>query len=224
MIQEKIVIWCFLENMVMYGSKSYKSYKMKLVDNNITVKKPSKDEAKEAIRTLLRWIGEDPEREGLIETPDRVLKSYDSFFSGYLEDPAKILNKTFNETAGFDDMVLLDKISFSSFCEHHILPIEGVVSVAYIPNGKVVGISKLARIVDLYAKRLQLQERMTVQIAKAINKHLSPKGVAVFISASHRCMTIRGVGKKNSEMKTSCFTGEFSEDLKMQEKFLMNVK
>jgi GTP cyclohydrolase I len=198
--------------------------KMKIVEYATTENKPSKEEAKEAVRTLLKWIGEDPDREGLVETPERVLKSYESFFAGYSQDPSEMLHKTFNETAGFDDMVLLDKISFSSFCEHHMLPIEGKVSVAYIPDGKVVGISKLARVVDVFAKRLQLQERMTVQIAKAVNKHLNPKGVAVFVSASHRCMTIRGVNKNNSEMKTSYFIGEFSENIKMQKRFLMNVK
>lgn len=197
---------------------------MKLVEQADKQKKPTKADAEEAIRTLLRWIGEDPSREGLVETPSRVLKSYDSFFSGYSQDPGEILKKTFNETAGFDDMVLLDKISFSSFCEHHMLPIEGKVSVAYIPNGTVVGISKLARVVDVFANRLQLQERMTVQIAKAVNKYLKPKGVAVSISASHRCMTIRGVSKKNSEMKTNYFIGGFLDNVEMQNKFLKTVR
>ena len=201
-----------------------KSKQMKFIEDNYIENKPSKDEAKEAVRTLLRWIGEDPNREGLLETPDRVLKSYDSFFSGYSQDPEEILKKTFRETASFDDMVLLDNIAFTSFCEHHMLPIEGKVSVAYIPNGKVVGISKLARVVDVFAHRLQLQERMTAQIAQAVNQYLSPKGVAVFISASHRCMTIRGVGKKNSEMKTSYFMGAFSDSIKMQKKFLMSIR
>lgn len=197
---------------------------MKLVEQADKQKKPTRAEAEEAVRTLLQWIGEDPSREGLVETPSRVLKSYDSFFSGYSQDPGEILKKTFNETAGFDDMVLLDKISFSSFCEHHMLPIEGKVSVAYIPNGTVVGISKLARVVDVFANRLQLQERMTVQIAKAVNKYLKPKGVAVSISASHRCMTIRGVSKKNSEMKTNYFIGEFLGNVEMQNKFLKTVR
>ncbi len=208
----------------MAGSVTEIREKMQLVECAAKQNKPSREEAKEAVRVLLRWIGEDPDREGLLETPERVLKSYDSFFAGYSQDSGEILNKTFNETAGFDDMVLLDNISFSSFCEHHMLPIEGTVSLAYIPNGKVVGISKLARIVDVFAKRLQLQERMTVQIAKAVNKHLGPRGVAVSINASHRCMTIRGVNKKNSTMKTNYFIGDFADSLKMQKKFLMNIK
>ncbi len=172
-------------------------------------KKISRDEALKAVRTLIQWAGDDPDREGLIETPDRVLRAYDEFFAGYAEDPKAILQKTFSEVEGYDEMIVLRDVRFESHCEHHMVPIIGKAHVAYIPKRRVVGISKLSRIIDMYAKRMQIQERLTAQIADSINEVLQPKGVAVVIEAQHQCMTTRGVHKTGVSMVTSRMLGVF---------------
>jgi len=176
------------------------------------VRRPTRAEAEEAVRTLIRWAGDDPLREGLRATPDRVVRSYEEFFRGYEEDPVALLQRTFEETDGYDEIVLLKDIRFESHCEHHLAPIIGKVHVAYLPNNRVVGISKLARLVDVYAKRLQIQEKMTAQIANAIEEVLQPKGVAVVIEAAHQCMTTRGVHKPGVNMVTSRMLGAFRSD------------
>lgn len=181
---------------------------------------PTREDAEQAVQTLLQWIGEDTTREGLQETPKRVVKSYEEFFKGYTQDPKKLLEKTFEEQGGYDEMIILRDIRLESYCEHHMLPILGHVHVAYIPNQRVVGISKLARVVDAYAKRLQIQERLTVQIAEVINEVLKPKGVAVVIDASHQCMSTRGVHKPGSSMKTSHMTGLFKSDSRTRQEFI----
>ncbi len=185
--------------------------------------RPSKDQAEEAVRTLLAYSGDDPEREGLKDTPSRVIRSFDEFYSGYLKDPVEILERTFEETNGYDEMVLLKNIRFVSHCEHHMAPIIGKVHVAYLPRGHVVGISKLARVVEVYARRLQIQEKMTAQIASAINGVLEPDGVAVIIEAEHHCMTTRGVNKPGVSMTTSKMLGAFRDDPRTRSEFLANV-
>lgn len=189
-------------------------------------KKPavSQAEAEDAIRTLIKWAGDNPDREGLLQTPERVVRSYKEFFSGYEQDPEEILARTFEETAGYDEMITLKEIPFESHCEHHILPVIGYVHIGYIPNNRVVGISKLARIVDVYAKRLQIQEKMTSQIANAINKVLQPKGVGVIVEASHQCMTTRGVHKRDVTMQTSTMLGAFKKNEKTRSEFLKLIK
>ena len=182
--------------------------------------RPTKEEAEEAVRTLLRWAGDDPSREGLVGTPDRVVRSFAEHFAGYSEDPSKILERTFGEVEGYDDMVIMTGMRFESHCEHHIAPITGVAHVAYIPNGRVVGISKLARLVDVFSKRLQIQEKMTAQIADALQNNLNPKGVAVIIEATHQCMTARGAKKRGSSMVTSRMLGTFREDPATRREFL----
>ena len=182
--------------------------------------KPSKEEALNAVRTLISWAGDDPDREGLIETPDRVVRSYKEFFSGYEEDPEKVLGKTFEEVEGYDEVVIVRNIRVESHCEHHMVPIIGVAHVGYIPNNRVVGISKLARLVDVFGKRLQTQETMTAQIADTINDVLQPKGVAVVIDASHGCMSTRGIHKTESSTITSRMLGIFREDNKAREEFI----
>jgi GTP cyclohydrolase I len=174
--------------------------------------KPTVTEAEEAVRVLLNYIGEDFHREGLIETPKRVIKSFQELYGGYTKDPAQILSKTFEEVEGYSQPVILKNIEFRSMCEHHMLPIVGVAHIAYIPKRRVVGISKLARIVEVFARRLQIQEKMTVQIADAINDALMPLGVAVVIEAEHHCMTGRGVNRTNSLMKTCHFIGSIKDD------------
>jgi GTP cyclohydrolase IA len=174
--------------------------------------RPSRAEAEEAVRTLIRWAGDDPEREGLLGTPDRIVRAYREFFSGYDEDPVALLQRMFEETDGYDEIVVLKDIRFESHCEHHIAPIIGKVHVAYLPNNRVVGISKLARLVDVYAKRLQIQEKMTSQIANTLDEVLQPKGVAVIIEAAHQCMTTRGVHKPGVTMVTSRMLGAFRDD------------
>lgn len=174
--------------------------------------KPSRGEAEDAVRTLLRWAGDDPARPGLHDTPARVVRAFEEFFKGYAQDPAEILRTTFDETDGYDEMVLLKDIEFSSHCEHHLAPIIGRAHVAYLPQRRVVGISKLARLVEAYARRLQIQERMTVQVADAIQEVLQPRGVAVVIEATHHCMTTRGVHKPGTAMLTSRVTGVFRAD------------
>ncbi len=182
--------------------------------------RPSRAEALAAVETLLRWAGDDPEREGLLGTPDRVVRSYEQFFAGYQIDPVDLLSRTFEEVEGYDEMVLLRDIRFESHCEHHMVPIIGRAHVAYLPKNRVVGISKLARVVDAYARRLQIQEKMTVQIAAAIDDILQPKGVAVVVEASHQCMTTRGVHKPGTSMVTSRMLGRFRSDASTRREFL----
>lgn len=177
-----------------------------------------------AVETLLRWAGEDPAREGLIETPSRVTAAYEEFFSGYRKDPAAELSKTFEDIQGFDDMVLVKDIDFISHCEHHMVPILGRAHVAYWPTDKVVGISKLARIVDIYARRLVSQENMTRNIVNVIDEVLAPKGAAVMISANHQCMSTRGVNKGASQTVTSMFSGIFKDDRDVQRRFLDMIR
>jgi GTP cyclohydrolase IA len=175
-------------------------------------KKPTRAEVEQAVKTIIRWSGDDPTRDGLLETPSRVAKAYEEYFRGYAEDPESILQKTFEEIEGYDEMIVLRGIRFESHCEHHMAPIIGRAWVAYIPNGRVVGISKLARVVDAYAKRLQIQEKMTAQIANTIQEVLHPQGVAVVIKAEHHCMTTRGVHKPGTDMVTSRMLGAFRDN------------
>ncbi|WP_019646740.1 GTP cyclohydrolase I FolE [Novispirillum itersonii] len=182
--------------------------------------RPSRTEAEAAVRTLLRWAGDDPSREGLIDTPARVVRAFEEWFVGYGNDPEAMLRRTFEEVEGYDEMVVLKDIHFESYCEHHMAPIIGKAHVAYLPQRRVVGISKLARVVDLYAKRLQIQEKMTSQIANAIQDVLEPKGVAVVIEAVHQCMTTRGVHKTGVSMVTSRMLGAFRDDPITRREFL----
>jgi GTP cyclohydrolase I len=185
--------------------------------------KPSQAEAESAIRVLLRWAGEDPDREGLLDTPRRVAKAYGDWFSGYGEDPREFLQRTFKEVAGYDEMVILRDISFESHCEHHMAPIIGKAHVGYLPNGRVVGISKLARVVETYARRFQVQEKMTSQIAGCIEDVLKPLGVAVVVEAAHECMTTRGIHKRGVSMVTSKMLGTFREDARTRMEFLQFI-
>lgn len=187
-------------------------------------KRPSREEAEEAVRVLLRWAGDNPEREGLIETPARVTRAYEEFFKGYTLDAEKELKKTFEDIQGFDDMVLVKNIDFTSHCEHHMVPIIGKAHVAYWPDEKIVGISKLARIVDIFAKRLVSQETMTKQVVDTLSEALNPKGAAVMIEANHQCMSIRGVNKAGSSTTTSMFSGIFKEDKDVQRRFMDMIK
>jgi GTP cyclohydrolase IA len=188
-----------------------------------SVDRPSRTEAEDAVRTLLRWAGDNPARDGLIETPSRVAKAFEDYFRGYHDDPEAILQKTFEETAGYDEMIVLRKIRFESHCEHHLAPIVGHAWVAYIPNGRVVGISKLARVVDSFAKRLQIQEKMTAQIANVINEVLQPQGVGVVIKAEHHCMTTRGVMKPGTDLVTSRMLGIFRDNPITRQEFLAMI-
>jgi GTP cyclohydrolase I len=185
--------------------------------------RPTRDQAEEAVRTLIRWAGDSPEREGLVQTPARVARAYREFFSGYESDPMQILATTFSEVDGYDEMVVLKDIRFESYCEHHMVPIIGRAHVAYLPEHRVVGISKLARLVDIYAKRLQIQEKMTVQIADALNTVLQPKGVAVILEAAHQCMSTRGVHKPGASLVTSRMLGAFRDDPSTRREFLSIV-
>ena len=185
--------------------------------------KISDQKAEEAIRTIIQWIGEDPEREGLKSTPKRVIRAFKEYFQGYKEDPASYLKKTFTEVEGYDDMVIEKNISIRSHCEHHLAPIIGVAHVAYIPSEKVVGLSKLARVVEAFSKRLQTQERLTMQIAKTIMHILQPRGVAVTIDAAHQCMTNRGIKKEKTTTVTNYFLGAFKEDLSFQNRYLRYI-
>ena len=185
--------------------------------------RPSREEAEAAIELLLRYIGENPQRHGLLETPARVIRAYDEFFVGYKQDAAKELSKTFEDIEDFDDIVLVKNIEFNSHCEHHLVPISGVAHVAYWPNKNVVGISKLARIVDVYAKRLISQENMTNSVANVIDETLSPKGVAVYIEADHQCMSSRGVKKRSSSTVTSSFRGNLRDDANLQDRFFRMI-
>lgn len=188
------------------------------------VKKPSREEAEAAVRTLLAWAGDNPAREGLIDTPGRVTRAYEEFFEGYNADPIKELSRTFEEVEGYQDMVMLRDISLESHCEHHMVAILGTAHVAYVPNKKVVGISKLARVVDIFAKRLQTQETMTAQIADAITQALEPAGVAILIDAKHQCMTTRGIKKPNVATITTQFTGVFREDPRLEARFMQMIR
>lgn len=185
--------------------------------------KPSQQDVEEAIRVLIRWAGDDPTREGLIDTPARVARSYREFFSGYQQDPVQILARTFSEVEGYDEMIVLSGIRLESYCEHHMVPMIGTAHVGYLPERRVVGISKLARLVNVYAKRLQIQEKMTVQIADTLNEVLQPKGVAVILRASHQCMSTRGVHKAAAEMITSRMLGAFRENPTTRREFLAIV-
>ena len=182
--------------------------------------KPTEKEIHEAVRKLLLWAGDDPDREGLVGTPDRVARAYKEFFAGYEQDPEEILRTTFEEVEGYDEMVLVKDIGVESHCEHHMVPIIGRAHIAYIPNNRVVGISKLARVTDIFAKRLQIQEKMTAQIANAIENVLKPKGIAVVIDASHQCMTTRGVNKPESSTVTSAMRGIFKDNPRTRNEFL----
>ena len=197
---------------------------MKLVkDIENTLKdseKISEKEAEEAFTKIIKWLGEDPSREGLKSTPKRLVKAYKEYFKGYTEDPAKILEKTFGDVQGYDDMVIQKNISVQSHCEHHMAAIIGVAHVAYIPNTRVVGLSKLARVVEVFSKRLQTQERLTMQIAKALMEALDAKGVAVSIDATHQCMTTRGIKKEQATTVTNYYLGQFKEDLGYQNRYL----
>ena len=197
---------------------------MKLVkdtDNKtLEANKVSDKEAEEAFKTILTWLGEDPNREGLLETPKRVMKAYKEYFSGYKVDPGKILDKTFGDVDGYDDMVIQKNISIQSHCEHHMAPIIGKAHVAYIPKERVVGLSKLARVVEVFSKRLQTQERLTMQVAKTLMESLDAKGVAVTIDSTHQCMTMRGIKKEQASTVTNYYLGQFKEDLSFQNRYL----
>jgi GTP cyclohydrolase I len=182
--------------------------------------KPGRAEVEDAVRTMIRWAGDDPDRDGMRETPARVARSYEEFFTGYAQDPTEILQKTFEEIEGYDEMIVLRGVRFESHCEHHMAPIVGRAWIAYIPQGRVVGISKLARVVDIYAKRLQIQEKMTAQIANTINDVLQPQGVGVIIKATHHCMTTRGVHKADTDLVTSRMLGVFRDNALTRQELL----
>lgn len=184
------------------------------------VERPDRAEVEQAIRTMIRWAGDDPGRDGLRETPDRVARAFEEYFSGYAQDPTEILQKTFEEIEGYDEMIVLRGVRFESHCEHHMAPIVGRAWVAYIPQGRVVGISKLARVVDVYAKRLQIQEKMTAQIANTINDVLKPEGVGVIIKATHHCMTTRGAHKPGTDLVTSRMLGVFRDNALTRQELL----
>ncbi|MES2711608.1 MAG: GTP cyclohydrolase I FolE [Pseudomonadota bacterium] len=186
--------------------------------------RPSREEAEAAVRTLLRWSGDNPAREGLIDTPARVVRSYEEFFDGYETDPVELLARSFEETDGYDEMVVLRDIRLESHCEHHMVPIIGKAHIAYLPAGRVVGISKLARVLEVYAKRLQIQEKLTAQVANTINDVLKPKGVAVVIEAAHQCMTTRGVHKPGVTMVTSRMLGAFRDDGSTRREFMALIQ
>lgn len=187
------------------------------------VARPTRAEAEAAVRTLIGWAGDDPDREGLVETPSRVVRAWEEFFAGYQKDPEEVLRKTFEETDGYDEMVTVRDIRLESHCEHHLVPIVGVAHVAYLPDRRVVGISKLARVVEIFGKRMQIQEKLTVQIADTIDRVLAPKGVAVVIEAAHQCMTTRGVHKPESMTVTSRMTGEFRSNPATRREFLSMI-
>jgi GTP cyclohydrolase I len=192
--------------------------------DDASARRPSQKEAEEAVRTLLRYIGDDPDREGLKDTPRRVVKSYAELYGGYEQDPEDVLGRTFEEVAGYDDIVFVKDIPFFSHCEHHMVPIIGKAHVAYLPDGRVLGLSKIARTIDIFARRLQTQETMTAQIANAIDEILQPKGVAVLIEADHMCMAMRGVQKIGSSTMTTTFTGTFKHDPREQARFMSMLR
>lgn len=189
-----------------------------------SVGRPTREEAEDAVRTLIQWAGDDPAREGLVGTPDRVVRAYEEFFAGYSEDPHSVLDRTFKETSNYDEMVVLRDIRLESHCEHHMVPIIGKAHVGYLPQGRVVGISKITRVVEIFAKRLQIQEQLTVQIADAINAVLEPRGVAVVIEAAHQCMTTRGVRKPGVVTVTSTMLGAFRDDAATRREFLSVIR
>ena len=193
---------------------------VKDIDNNVKSKSVSDKDAEEAFKTILTWMGEDPHREGLLETPKRVVKAFKEYFKGYKEDPKQILDKTFGDVDGYDDMVVQKNISVQSHCEHHMAPIIGKAHVAYIPKLRVVGLSKLARVVEVFSKRLQTQERLTMQIANTLMESLDAKGVAVTIDSTHQCMTMRGIKKEQATTVTNYYLGQFKEDLSYQNRYL----
>ena len=188
------------------------------------LQRPSMQEAEEAVRTLIRWAGDNPDREGLVGTPNRVVRAYEEFFAGYNEDPVELLQRTFEETDGYDEMVVLRDIRLESHCEHHMVPIIGKAHIAYLPQKRVVGISKLARVLEMYAKRLQIQEKLTAQVANALFDILEPKGVAVVIEAAHQCMTTRGIHKAGVTMVTSRMLGSFRTDSETRREFLTMIR
>tara|TARA_Y100001934_G_scaffold278868_1_gene381168 strand:- start:2161 stop:2808 length:648 start_codon:yes stop_codon:yes gene_type:complete len=189
-------------------------------DDDAELGRPTREQAEQAVRTLIAWVGDNPEREGLQGTPGRVTRAYEEFFAGYDDDPVAYLKRTFEEVDGYDEMVVLRDIRFESHCEHHMLPIIGSVHVAYLPTNRVVGISKLARVVEAYAKRLQIQEKMTAQIANTVNDVLAPQGVGVVVEAAHQCMTMRGVHKPGVTMVTSQMLGRFRSDSRTRREFI----
>lgn len=204
-------------------NKETKPAELAIPETAAPAPRPTRREAEEAVRTLLRWAGDDPDREGLADTPARVVRAYEEWFGGYGQDPEEYLQRTFEEVEGYDEMVILRDITFESHCEHHLAPIIGRAHVGYLPNQRVVGISKLARVVETYAKRLQVQEKMTAQIANVIHDILKPNGVAVVVEAAHQCMTTRGVHKKGVTMVTSCMLGAFRDDDKTRREFLAMI-
>ena len=191
---------------------------------NDDVKRPSREEAMDAVKTLISWAGDNPDREGLLDTPKRVVKAYEEYFSGYKEDANEALTRTFDEVGGYEDIVFLRDINIESHCEHHMAPILGVAHVGYMPNKKVVGISKLARVIEIFAKRLQTQETMTAQIAQTIEETLKPHGVAIMIDAKHQCMTTRGIHKTDVSTVTTQFTGSFQKDQELRSRFMQLTK
>ena len=197
-----------------------KNDSIKVVKDEEDIIKPSREDAMKAVKTLISWAGDDPSREGLIETPKRVVKAYEEFFSGYSQDPLEVLGKTFSDVKGYDDIVFLRDINVETHCEHHMVPFLGKAHVAYLPKDKVVGISKLARVVEIFAKRLQTQETMTMQILHTIDEALDPHGTAVMIDAKHQCMTTRGINKPNVSTVTTKFSGSFTKDTELRERFI----
>jgi GTP cyclohydrolase I len=198
--------------------------KPKFNERDVIVKQPSREEAEAAVRTLIAWAGDNPDREGLVDTPKRVVNAYEEFFAGYREDPDQVLGRTFEDVEGYDDMVMLRDIALESHCEHHMVAILGKVHIAYMPVDKVVGISKLARVIEIFAKRLQTQETMTAQIVDCIQRVLEPAGVAILVDAKHQCMTTRGIKKPDVATITTLFTGVFQEDPRLEARFLAMVK
>ncbi len=196
----------------------------KLKERDIKVAKPSQEQAEAAVRTLIAWAGDNPDREGLVDTPKRVVKAYEEFFAGYSEDPDAVLARTFEDVEGYDDMVMLRDIDLESHCEHHMVAILGKVHIAYMPVDKVVGISKLARVIEIFAKRLQTQETMTAQIVDCIQRVLEPAGVAILVDAKHQCMTTRGIKKAQVATITTRFTGVFADDPRMEARFLNMIQ
>ena len=189
-------------------------------DESFVSSRPTRHEAEEAVRTLIRWAGDDPKREGLLDTPKRVAKAYEDWYRGYKQDPEEVLARVFEEVEDYDDIVLLNDVRLESMCEHHLAPIIGKASIAYLPDKRVIGISKLARLLDIYGKRMQVQEKLTAQVADTLQKVLQPKGVAILLEAEHHCMSTRGVHKPGVTTVTTRFTGAFKDDPKLEERFL----